>query len=63
MAIVNRTTAEVYALAALLENTLKAVLVYRTVRNTGLDDGVDTALAALKVAVDATVADATPNAG
>lgn len=63
MAIVNRTTAEVYALAALLENTLKAVLVYRTVRNTGLDDGVDTALAALKVAVDATIADATPNAG
>lgn len=63
MAIVNRTTAEVYALAALLENTLKAVLVYRTVRNTGLDDGVDTALAALKVAVDATIADVTPNAG
>ncbi|CAI3971316.1 hypothetical protein VAC51_00007 [Variovorax phage VAC_51] len=64
MAIANRTTAEVYALSGVMENTLKALLVYRSdSRNPALNSNVDTYLAALKTALDATVADATPNAG
>ena len=59
MAITNRTTAEVYTLSALLENTLKAVLVYRSEsRNPSRNATVDTQLAALKTALDATVDDA-----
>lgn len=60
MAIKNRTTAEVYALSGVLENTLKAVLVYRSEsRNPSRNATVDTQLAALKTALDATIADAT----
>lgn len=64
MAIENRTTAEVYTLTALLGNTEKTVLNYRSEsRNPSRNAEVNTALAALKVALDATIADATPNAG
>lgn len=64
MAIANRTTAEVYALSGKLENTLKALLVYRSEsRNPARNALTDAALSDLKTALDATVADATPNAG
>lgn len=60
MAIVNRTTDEVYALAGQMENTLRALLVYRTdSRNPALESATDTALSALKTVLDATVADVT----
>lgn len=62
MAIANQTTAEVYALAGALENTLKGLLVYRSdSRNPALAAGVDTLCAALKTKLDAAVADATPS--
>lgn len=64
MAIANRTTAEVYTLSALLENTLKIVLRYRSEsRNPSRNAEVDAQLATLKTQLDATIADVTPNAG
>lgn len=64
MAIANRTTAEVYALTRVLGNAQLAVLRYRSEsRNPARTAEVDAALTAAKTALDATVADAIPNAG
>lgn len=64
MSIANQSTAEVYGLSGVLENTLKGVLVYRSdSRNPSLVASVDNQLAALKVLVDAAVADAEPTPG
>lgn len=64
MSIANQTTAEVYALTAALGNTNLGVLVYRSdSRNPALVTSVDAQLAALKVLLDAAIADATPTAG
>lgn len=61
MAIQNRTTNEVYKLAGVLTNTLKSVMLYRSEsRNISRLPEVDAALAALKVQIDAAIADATP---
>lgn len=60
MAIENRTTNEVYSLAHVLGNTLKAVMNYRSEsRNVARTPEVDAALAALKVQLDAAIADVT----
>lgn len=59
MAIENRTTNEVYKLAGVLTNTLKSVMNYRSEsRNVARTPEVDAALAALKVELDAAIADA-----
>lgn len=61
MAIANRSTAEVQLLKKNLYNTLKAVENYDSdSRNPSMASATDTLIAALKVQVDATVADATP---
>lgn len=61
MAIQNRTTNEVYKLAGVLTNTLKAVMLYRSEsRNIARTPEVDAALAALKTQIDAAIADTTP---
>lgn len=61
MAIANRTTAELQLLQTPLVNGLKALQVYMgDSRNGGLAAGVDTALAAIKVQLDLTIADVTP---
>lgn len=60
MAIANRTVAEVYTLTKLLGNVNKAALEYRSnSRNPALVADLDTALAVLKVELDATIADVT----
>lgn len=59
MAIANRTTAEVQTLKRTMTNTLKLLELYDSdSRNPQLAAGVDTALTALNVQVDATIADA-----
>jgi len=61
MSVANQTTNEVYALSGTMENTLKALLVYRSdSRNPAMVAATDTALASLKTLLDAAVADATP---
>lgn len=63
MAIANRTQAELSSLFAVAVSGLKAFEVYRAdSRNPALAAGVDTALAALKVQLDLTVADAVVSA-
>lgn len=60
MSIANRTVAEVYTLTKLLGNVNKAALEYRSnSRNPALVADLDTALAVLKVELDATIADVT----
>lgn len=60
MSIASRTVAEVYTLTKLLGNVNKAALEYRSnSRNPALVADLDTALAALKVELDATIADVT----
>lgn len=60
MAIVNRTQAEKLALANLLARCEPAVRAAAFNRDVGYAADLDTALAALKTALDATIADATP---
>lgn len=63
MSIANRTTAEVQLLKLNLRNTLKFIENYDSdSRNPSMVSPADTLIAALKVQVDATVADATPAA-
>lgn len=60
MSIASRTVAEVYTLTKLLGNVNKAALEYRSnSRNPALVADLDTALAVLKVELDATIADVT----
>lgn len=61
--VVDRTRAEIEALRTVMINGAKALEVYANVRNFELGTVTDTALAALKVQLDLTVADTTPNAG
>lgn len=63
MAVINRTRAEVEALRSVIINGGKALEVYANIRNPELGAVTDTALAALKVQLDLTIADVTPNAG
>lgn len=60
MAIANRTRAEISTYFTAAVNSTKALEVYLAEsRNPALAAGVDTALAALKVQLDLTVADVT----
>lgn len=59
MAVANRTRAEIEALRTVIINGTIALDAYANVRNVAMAAGVDTALAALKVQLDLTVADVT----